>query len=29
MQVGEKEICINLLFYSTRIHSCCCIELKT
>ncbi len=29
MQVGEKEICINLLFYNTRIHACCCIELKT
>ena len=29
MQVGEKEIFINLLFYNTRIHAYCCIELKT
>ena len=29
MQVGEKEIFIDLLFYNTRIHAYCCIELKT
>ena len=28
MQVGEKEIFIDLLFYNTRIHAYCCIELK-
>lgn len=29
LQVGEKEIFIDLLFYNTRIHAYCCIELKT
>ena len=29
MQVGEKEIFIDLLFYNTRSHAYCCIELKT
>lgn len=29
MQIGEKEIFIDLLFYNTRIHAYCCIELKT
>ena len=29
LQVGEKEIFIGLLFYNTRIHAYCCIELKT
>lgn len=29
MQVGEKEIFIDILFYNTRIHAYCCIELKT
>lgn len=29
MQVGEKEIFIDLLFYNTRIHAYCCVELKT
>ena len=29
LQVGEKEIFIDLLFYNTRIHAYCCVELKT
>lgn len=29
LQVGSKEIFIDLLFYNTRIHAYCCIELKT
>lgn len=29
LQAGEKEIFIDLLFYNTRIHAYCCIELKT
>ncbi|MDE6836584.1 MAG: DUF1016 domain-containing protein [Muribaculaceae bacterium] len=29
MQVGEKEIFIDLMFCNTRIHAYCCIELKT
>lgn len=29
LQIGEKEIFIDLLFYNTRIHAYCCIELKT
>lgn len=29
LQVGEKEIFIDLLFYNTKIHAYCCIELKT
>ena len=28
LQVGEKEIFIDLLFYNTRIHAYCCVELK-
>ncbi|MCH5227394.1 MAG: DUF1016 family protein [Muribaculaceae bacterium] len=29
LQVGSKEVFIDLLFYNTRIHAYCCIELKT
>ncbi len=29
LQVGSKEIFIDLLFYNTRIHAYCCVELKT
>lgn len=29
LQVGEKEIFIDLLFYNTRIRAYCCVELKT
>ena len=29
IQVGDKESFIDLLFYNTRIHAYCCIELKT
>lgn len=29
LQVGEKEIFIDLLFYNTCIHAYCCVELKT
>ena len=29
LQIGEKEIFIDLLFYNTRIHAYCCVELKT
>lgn len=29
LQVGEKEIFIDLLFYNTKIHAYCCVELKT
>lgn len=29
LQVGEKEIFIDLLFYNTRIHAYYCVELKT
>lgn len=29
LQVGEKEVFIDLLFYNTRIHAYCCVELKT
>ncbi len=29
LQVGETEIFIDLLFYNTRIHAYCCVELKT
>lgn len=29
LQVVEKEIFIDLLFYNTRIHAYCCVELKT
>lgn len=29
LQVGAKEIFIDLLFYNTKIHAYCCIELKT
>lgn len=29
IQLGEKEIFIDLLFYNTHIHAYCCIELKT
>lgn len=29
LQVGQKEVFIDLLFYNTRIHAYCCIELKT
>lgn len=29
LQVGEKEIFVDLLFYNTRIHAYCCVELKT
>lgn len=29
LHVGEKEIFIDLLFYNTKIHAYCCIELKT
>lgn len=29
LQVGQKEIFIDLLFYNTKIHAYCCIELKT
>jgi len=29
MQVGEKEIFVDLLFYNTRLHAYVCIELKT
>jgi len=29
LQVGAKEIFVDLLFYNTRIHAYCCIELKT
>ena len=28
LQVGTKEIFIDLLFYNTRLHAYCCIELK-
>ena len=28
LQVGSKEVFIDLLFYNTRIHAYCCIELK-